>query len=188
MLEIIWKEINSSPDLRTACLSLRTWGERFIVQWVKFWVAFTAFAFKTASLCTFGLIEAFPLLSFSIAYVENGCHLVKYYFVQFLRIALPYFPSADFIFAMLNCICLYCRFKRKFALTYLKKINFQHFYTKIIWNAYIEIESKACPLLVCGMYCFICTKATSYKGVKYIAADSLQLTGHAEYLYGLTFN
>lgn len=38
------------------------------------------------------------------------------------------------------------------------------------------------------MYWFICTKVPSYKGVKYIAAVSLQLIGHEEYFYTLTFN
>lgn len=36
--------------------------------------------------------------------------------IQFLRISLPYFPLANLIiFVMLSCICLYCRFERKFV-------------------------------------------------------------------------
>lgn len=128
--------------------SLQSWAQKCMLESLHsrgkiystaglIWVAFTAFAFKTANLCTFGLIRAFPLFSFSVAYVENGCHLVKLstcvILFNFLRIALPYFPLANLIiFAMLSFMCLYCRFKRTFVLTYfLKFINFSTF---LYWN------------------------------------------------------
>lgn len=108
--EIIWKEMNSSPDFRTA------WDSRVSVLKKKDLLCsesnlcgLDGICFQNCKYCTLGLIESFPLFSFNSAYVENGYHLVKlsarYFCSNFKELlCLTSLRQTWIIFAMLNLI------------------------------------------------------------------------------------